>query len=153
MKRFRFLVVLLAFLLASSSAFARNMNERQVIMALTEVATGAPVSVTISNPNHLYGYLIVKTENETASASLVVTALLVTELGDMLICTSSAVLTDTTVYIALGGGMINVATGAVEEGIGDRCEFPTGRRMKYTFTVTGAGADFDVTADMEWLQH
>jgi hypothetical protein len=141
------LLVALA-LLVPALADAAGKNARQVVMAETEVSTaGGAESVTIPNPNHTSGYLLVKTADETASASLVVTVSNSSTLGDVLICTSNAITTETTTAILLG------YLGNAEEGIasGNECELPAGRSVKVTFTVSGAGADFDVTADMEWV--
>jgi hypothetical protein len=146
MRRFVLSVYMLALMLLPGPALAgaaRNVGIS--IMAETEVAVGVPVSVTISNPWYTTGYLIVKTANETATASLVVTVLNVTSTGDILICTSTAITTETTTAIYLG----HSATAA--EGITDVCDFAMSRSVKFTFTTSGAGADFDVTADMEYV--
>lgn len=138
------LVLLLAAFVAVPVAYAYK-NERVAVMALTEVATGTPVSVTLNNVGRLSGYLIVKTENETAAASMVVTFLSTSALGDTLLCTSSPITTDTTTTILFGLDL------SAAEGVTDACAFPATRSIKVTFTTSGAGADFDVTSDIEWL--
>jgi hypothetical protein len=143
MKRALLLVLLL---LLPSAAGAAGPNERQVVMALTEVATGTPVSVSVLNQNHTTGYLVVKTENETPTASMVVTVFNTTELGDVLVCTMAAITTDTTTVALLG----SLAAGS-QEGVTDACDYPLGRIVKITFTTSGGSADFDVTADIEWV--
>ena len=132
-------------LLIPAHAGAAGKNARQVVMALTEVAVSVPVTVSITNPNHITGYLVVKTENETATASLVVTVFNETLLGDVAVCTLTAITTNTTT-VALLGSEVTAA-----QGITDACDFPLGRLVKLTFTTSGAGADFDVTADVEWV--
>ena len=143
MKR-RFLIALLICLLPISAG-AAGKNRRQVIMALTEVAEGAPITVTLANPNHREGYFKFKTENENGAASLIVTVFNVTPLGDILICTTTAVTTNTT-WTTLIGSSLTAA-----DGIDQACIFPMGGRVKFTFTDSVSSTDFDVTADMEWL--
>ncbi len=138
------LIAMFAFALPHPAA-AAGKNARQVVMALTEVATGTPVTVSITNPNHRTGYLVVKTENETATASLVVTVFNETILGDVAVCTMAAITTDTTTVALLGSEV------AAAQGITDACDFALGRLVKLTFTTSGGGADFDVTADVEWV--
>ena len=86
-------LLLLLFVPQLSAAATAWENTLQTVMASTEVATGTPVTVTIGNRYHDTGYLIVKTENETAAASLVVTVLNSTALGDILVCTMTAITT------------------------------------------------------------
>lgn len=135
----------LAALFLAPPAWGGKAKE-QVVMALTEVSTsGGAVTATINRADHQTGYLIVKTENEVATASLAVVVAAVTDSGEITICTATAITTDTTTAILLG------STVAAGEGVTDVCDFPVTRQTKVTFTVTGAGADFDVTADMEWV--
>jgi hypothetical protein len=114
-------------------------------MAITEVATGTPVSVALSNIGRKTAYLVVKTENETNSADMVVTVTIESVLGDVLVCTSSSITTETTTTILLG------STAAAAEGITDACDFPLGATFNVIFTTSGAGADFDVTAELQWV--
>ncbi len=143
MKR-AFLIALLILLLPFSAG-AAGKNKRQVVMSLTEVATDTPVTATVNNSNNAAGYLIVKTENEAATADMVITVLSTTVLGDTLLCTLANITTDTTSLFLLGSTV--AATGAILTV----CDFPMPRRVKFTFTTTGVGADFDVTAEMAWL--
>ena len=140
-----FLSLLAVFLALPIDAHAAGKNKRQVIMALTEVANGAPVTVTITNPSNASGYLVVKTENENGAASLVVTVFNSTVLGDFLVCTSTAITTDTTTVVLLG------STLTAGDGITDVCDFAMGTRVKFVFTDSVSSTDFDVTADMEWV--
>jgi len=142
MKRALLLVLLW---LLPSAAGAAGPNARQVVMALTEVATGTPVTVSVTNQSHTTGYLVVKTENEAATAVLVVTVFNETVLGDVLVCTMANIETDTTTVALLGSEV------AAAQGITDACDFPLGRIVKITFTTSGGSADFDVTADIEWV--
>lgn len=140
----RWLACLAALCISGPAGAAYNRAES--IMPSTEVATGAPVSATLENNQHnVAGYLIVKTEDKNNSASLVVTILNVTPSGNFLVCTSTAITTETTTVIMLGSG------AAADEGITDVCPFPIGLGVAFTFTTTGASADFDVTASIEWL--
>jgi hypothetical protein len=135
--------ILLLFL--ASPIFAEE--KLQAVMATTEVSTsGGAVSKTITNPYSQTGYLFVKTENETATATLAVTVYNSSTLGDVLVCTLTDITTETTSVALLG------STVAAAGEVLDACDFPMGRQVKYTFTVSGAGADFDVTADMEWVK-
>jgi len=140
-------IILIAFLslLWALPAFAAGKNKNQNIMSATEVAVGVPVSVTKSNPSNREGYLIVKTENETPDASLVVTVLNAHSSGDVLVCTGTAITTNTTWVIHLGSSLTPA------DGVDQNCIFPMARDVKYTFTVTGVDSDFDVTADMLWV--
>ena len=140
-------ILLLALLVVSLPSFASaaGKNKVQNILDAVEVAVSVPISVTASNPSNSTGYLIVKTENETAAASLVVTVLNAHLSVDVLVCTLTAITTNTT-YVALLGSSLTAADG-IDEG----CIFPMARDVKYTFTVTGAGSDFDVTADVLWV--
>ncbi len=139
------MALLAVFLALPIDAEAAGKNKRQVIMALTEVATGAPITVTITNPTNDTGYLVVKTENENGVASLVVTVFNSTVLGDFLVCTTTAITTDTTTIALLG------STLTAADGITDVCDFAMGMQVKFVFTNSGASTDFDVTADMEWV--
>ncbi len=120
-------------------------NVVQLVMADTEVAVGVPISATISNTYHTAGYLVVKTENETSAASLTVTVLNSTALGDFLVCTLTAITSNTTEVALLG------STVAAADGVTDACDWPMSDVVKFTFTVTGAGSDFDVSATMHWV--
>jgi hypothetical protein len=144
MKRFILFWALLV-LIVPSVAMATGKNKRQLIMAATEVAVSAPVSVTITNGNYATGYLIIKTENETASASLETTVLMVSPLGDELLCTLTAITIEATTSFLLG-----TFVGPSSDVLAT-CDFPMPRQIKFTFTVTGAGADFDVSAEMQWI--
>jgi hypothetical protein len=143
MRRILLCALLIALLPSLSSAAGKNKNQN--IMSATEVAVSAPVSVTKRNPSNRTGYLVIKTENETATASLVVTVFNAHSSGDILVCTLTAITTNTT-YTALLGSSLTAA-----DGIDEACIFPMARDVKYTFTVTGVGADFDVTADVLWV--
>jgi hypothetical protein len=141
-----FSVLMVVVLICLSLPANAGKAKRQTVMAITEVSTaGGPVVKTITNAQNATGYLVVKTENETATASLVVTVYNGSTLGGILVCTSTAITTDTTTNILIG------STVAAGEGITDVCDFPTGRTNTIVFTVSGAGADFDVTAEMEWV--
>lgn len=140
----RIFILLAAILLIASPAMAQK-NKTQSILTITEVATDAPVTVTVSNPYFNTGYLSVKTENETATASLVVTIYNVTPLEDILVCTMNAITTDTVTNVLLGYYQPAAA------GVDQVCSWPLTRTVKFVFTTTGVGADFDVTADMEWV--
>jgi hypothetical protein len=143
MRRVLLCALLLVLLPSLSSAAGKNRNQN--IMSAVEVAVSAPVSVTKTSPSNSTGYLIVKTENETSAASLVVTVLNAHRSGDILVCTLTAITTNTT-YVALLGSSLTAA-----DGIDEACIFPMARDVKYTFTVTGGGSDFDVTADVLWV--
>ena len=136
------LALLSAWLALPSIAWA---NQPTRIITVDEVATGTPESTTIENQSHATGYLVVLTENETATASLVVTVYNSTTLGDFLICTMTAITTNTTTIALVG------STVAAADGITDACDFPMSRKVKFTFTVSGGGADFDITAEMHWV--
>lgn len=142
--KFKALVLASIFTIVSLPIFAAEPT-RQSITTGNEVSTaGGAESVTITNDGGAVGYLTVKTENEEATASLVVTVFNSTPLGDFLVCTMTAITTDTTTVALLG------STVTAADGITDACDFPLTESVKFTFTVTGAGADFDVSADMDW---
>jgi hypothetical protein len=139
--------ILLAALLVliPSLTNAAGKNKSQSILSSVEVATGAPVTVTKGNANHREGYLVILTENETTPASLVVTVFNAHPSGDILVCTVAAITTDSVWVVYLG------PTLTPADGIDANCIWPMSNLVKYTFTVTGTDADFDVTADMLWL--
>ena len=141
----RILIAVLAILLCAAPAGAAGKNARQVIMALTEVAVSVPITVTIDNPRAREGYFVFTTANETPSASLIVTVFNSTPLGDFLVCTTTAVTTNSQWTTLLGSSL------TAADGVDQACIFPISRRVKFVFTVTGDSSDFDVTADMEWL--
>jgi hypothetical protein len=57
----------------------------------------------------------------------------------------TAITTETTTAALVGHD------AAAGEGITDVCDFPMTERLEITFTVTGAGASFDVTAYFEMV--
>ena len=141
------MLLLAAALCLPGTASAGKANEDGII-SVDEVSTaGGAESTTINTTGNRSGYLVVKTENEAATASLIVTVLAATDSGDFLTCTLTAITTNTTTVALLAS--VEGLTAA--DGITDVCIFPFTRRTKFTFTVTGASADFDVTADMEWI--
>lgn len=140
------IVIGLLALLWALPALGAGKNRIQRILNTVEVAVGVPITVTLTNPSNREGYLIVLTENETAAASLVVTVLNASSSGDVLVCTLTAITTNS-VWVAYLGATLTPADGLDQAN----CPFPMARDVKYTFTVTGAGADFDVTADVFWI--
>jgi len=140
-------VILLAVLAAlfPLSASAATKSSIDPVMAITEVAVSVPITVSISNPRNSQGYFTFTTANETATASLIVTIFNASVLGDILVCTTTAVTTNSQWTTYLG------ATVTPSSGVDQNCIFPMARDVKFVFTVTGAGADFDVTADMLWV--
>ena len=140
-------LALLVVLFVAAPASAQLRNKQQAVMAITEVATGTPVAVKLSNVGARTAYLVVKTENETAAADMVVTVTIESALGDILVCTSSSITTNTTTNILLG------SLAAAAEGIDDACDFPLGGGLNFIFTTSGVGADFDVTAELQWVVH
>jgi len=141
-------IAALALLLFAAPAIAQVMNRREVLMTTEEVATGTPVIKYITNNlGSNSAYLHVKTENETADASLVVAVYANETLGSTLLCTSTAITTNTSTHMLLG------SLAAAGEGITDACDFPLTRSLTFIFTTSGAGADFDVSAALHWLAH
>ncbi len=144
-----------ASLLMALSATAEHTSVE--LMALTEVATDTPITVnydssTVTRRDADHGvidsqfesaYITVVTTNETATASLILTVFGVNDLGAYLICTSTAITTETTTTILLG----SLATAA--GGIADACDFPLPKSLRFVFTTTGVGADFDVQAGFD----
>ena len=140
-------LALTAVMVFAVPASAQLRNKQQPVMAITEVATGTPVTVKLSNVGYQTAYLVVKTENEAAAADMVVTVTLESALGDILVCTSASITADTTTFILLG------SLAAAGEGIDDACDFPLGGGLNFIFTTSGVGADFDVTAELQWVVH
>ncbi len=140
MRRFlsMFLAMVLVVFATPASAGRGKVIE---ILDEVEVATGTPVSVTKTIRDTTSGMLIIETENETAEASLVVTVHNVNPIEDTTICTVTAIEADL-VYTAFVGANIGAT-----DGIDQQCtKIPMGPAVKFTFTVSGVGADFDVTA-------
>ena len=89
------------------------------------------------------GYLTVKTTAEVATASLIVTVLGVNSNDAYLICTATAITTETTWVVLLGSAV------TAAEGVDQVCDFPLPQTVRFTFTVTGAAASFDVRAYLD----
>jgi hypothetical protein len=141
----RILGLLLALVMFASPAVAGKAKTEKALTGQVISTAGGAVTVTITEPAHSSAYLIVETSAETATASLAITASLVNALGNTVLCTATAITTDTVTTILLG------STVAAGEGITDACDFPLGRATLLSFTVTGGGADFTVEADLEWI--
>ena len=141
MKHLLVLIGLLLPTIASAQFFSPAPTPLPVIAAATTVATGAPLTVVVSNPDPS-AYLIIKTTNEVATASLAVTVALDTDLGDQIVCSLTAITTNTTTLALLGNSQ--AAAGAVV----DVCDFPVAGPLSLVFTVTGASAAFDIEADL-----
>lgn len=140
-----FCLWLILMLFDPADILAANKSRIVKVLSLTEVATGTPITASISNRGNSQGYFSFLTANETASASLIVTVFNKSAQGDILICTTTAVITNSqwTTYIG--------ATKTPSDDIDQNCIWPMARDMKFVFTVTGGGADFDVTAGMLWV--
>jgi hypothetical protein len=147
----RLLLLCIALVLSSPVAawgqFTSPTVRTEVILTSIEVATGTPVVAALTNDNYQTAYLFVKTENETATASLVVTVTAFSALGGAVICTMAAITEEKTTVALLG----SLADGS-QEGITDACDYPLPKRLVFTFTTTGAGADFDVSASVDWIK-
>jgi len=145
MRRFALLISLVALLALPGPALAQK-NKSVHIMDATEVATGTPVTVTVNNPNQSTAYLVIKTANETATASMVTTVNYVLAGNVVAACTLTAITTNTTTTFLIG----HWATTAL--GIQNVCQnFALPRVFQLVFTTSGAGADFDVTVDLEYV--
>lgn len=127
----------------SWSASAEEFVNRA--LASTTVATGAPISATYSGPpsDGPSAYLLVTTANEVNTASLVVTVFGRNAAGTYLLCTSTAITTETTTAILLG------SLAGAGEGITDACDFPLPSSLTVTLTVSGTDASFDVSAFLD----
>lgn len=140
-----FLLVAMVLMLVMPAGAASKFSH-QNLKTDDEVSTASGAeSVSITNARWNTGYLTVTTANEVATASLVVTVFNTLAGGDVLVCTMTAITTNTTTVALLG------STVAAAEGITDACDFPLGSTIKFTFTVSGAGADFDVTSDISFV--
>ena len=141
----RYLIGLLLAALVAYPALAVT-NAGETLITSQEVSTaGGAFTKTITNVGRSTAYLVIKTENETPDASLVVTVTMESPLGDMLVCTSGAITTNTSTVMLLG------STAAAAEGIDTACDWALGRTVNFIFTVTGASADFDVSAELQWV--
>lgn len=141
-----------ALLFLAIPVFAQGKDKTEHLLDSQVIATGTPVSVTVSDPTHSAAYLIIQTSLETNTATLTPTVSLVSAAGDTLLCTGPAITTETTTAIQVGSGIATSVGGAGgSEGIDANCPYPLARSTKFTFTVTGALADFTVEADLEWV--
>lgn len=136
-------VLLLASALPSS---AQEFVSRS--LSAQTVATGSPVSATYSGlaSDGPSAYLLITTANEVNTASLVVTVLGRNAAGTYLLCTSSAITTETTTAVLLG------SLAAAGEGLTDVCDFPLPQSLTVTLTVSGTDASFDVSAVIDPVQ-
>lgn len=134
--------ILAAFVLLLATFAGAQQFSTKTLLTETEVATGTPVSVSIQNVSHPSAYLVIKTENETATASLVVTVYATSAYDDVLLCTGPAITTNTNTTILIG----SYVTAAPD--VDSVCDFPLPINVKFTFTTSGAGADFDVSAEL-----
>jgi hypothetical protein len=143
----RILTAIFLTLVIATTALGAGKNKRiEILDAVTVSTAGGVETVTFNNPTASSMYLIVVTSAEVATASLTVAVSVdADEFTAVPICTSAAITTETTYFMAVGtlaaaGGDIDLA-----------CDFPISRRTTVTFTVTGAGASFDISADAELL--
>ena len=144
-RRLGTILALLAVLLFPLPSGAKNTT--QLILATQTVSTaGGPVSVNITNPNNRKGYLVFRTTAKVASASLVVDISNRSGAESFIFCSSLAVTTESLRVVFMDSALVS-AGGAVTKV----CPFPASRDLTFTFTVTGAGASFDVGARMEWV--
>jgi len=143
----RFAVLLIAIMLTlSAPALAGIKGRGDLVTEANTVSTaGGAESFLLNNVGTTFAYLTTVTSEEVGTASLVITVYNVTPQGDVLLCTSSAVTTETTTAILLGSSV--TAASDVDQV----CTLPLSRRVKVTFTVTGTTASFDVDSGIEWL--
>jgi F0F1-type ATP synthase assembly protein I len=142
MKRILILISLVLLLALPAS----GKNRQITVLDDVNVSTvGGAVTVITNVPNAVSGYFIFRTGDEVAAASLVVTIYIYSDLGEVLLLTSAAV----GAANAQREYLIGTRGALAGSGIDDRSIFPMMRRMKFVFTVTGAGASFDVSA---WLE-
>jgi len=119
------------------------------ILPTTEVSTsGGAVTVNYDSGLQEFdaGYVVIKTTNETATASLVVTIFGVNDNDAYLICSSTPAITDEETFVILLGNFQGPGGG-----VDQVCEFPIPRKVRFVFTVTGGGADFDVRAYLDTI--
>ncbi len=146
--KYRLLVALLALCAFVSPAGAAGKNSIQRVMTATEVAVSADVDVVITNAQHDTAYLVVQTENETATAVMTVRIETAGHAGAAkVLCTTAAdTITTNTTTIWLLGSLVPLGNNVTYA-----CDMPLPMLFNIEFVVTGAGADFDVTADLLWL--
>lgn len=150
MKRLIFILTLITVVFVFPIAsYASGKSTRQQIMAVTEVAAGAPVLISgLNTPNNSRGYLIVETTNETSTCTLTVILYGMLQGGNQPLCTLTAITANTTWIVAIG----EIFEGFTpSESIDQICEWPIPDQYAVGFTCAGAGADFDVAADIYWL--
>lgn len=150
----RWILGLVAALLVAVPASAKNATSH---LHSGTIATGAPVTLNIVNPQATTGYLRIITSNEAATASLAVvvnnTYLDVSGDGSIgapdlslgqgyPVCTGTAITTATTWVMLLG------STQSASEGIDQACDGPLADALSVTLTVTGTDASFHV--DVLW---
>jgi len=147
-----YLRLFVAFLLAAWLAMpvvadAQGKNDVETVLTTTEVSTaGGAETVAITNPNHGAAYLIVKTENEVATATLDVTVKVESSLGDQTVFTNTTDISTNTTTIYLVG-----SSGGAEGVVAQAGDMPLPRDFNVIFTVAGAGADFDVSAELHYV--
>lgn len=119
------------------------MANDRILIAEGETLTtgGVPAySIVVNNPNHTRGYLVIKTENEVGTASIATIVQNASIIGYYTIATLTAITTETTTVVLLGS---DVAAG---EGVDEVFDFPLADRVFFVFTISGGGAEMDITA-------
>jgi hypothetical protein len=136
----RILTLAFALLLLAAPAVAGRNTSVLIVDDVNVSTAGGALSVTVSNPSATTLWVIFQPSNEVGTASLVVTTYAVTALGDVLLTTNPSV--------GVGGVTRSALIGSLGTGSGPNVvsDFPATSVMKYVFTVTGAGASFDVSA-------
>jgi len=139
-------MILAVFALLFATMASAQDNARHVVLEETTLATaGSPYTYTVHNQNHSTAYLIIKTANEVATATLIPQISGSSALGDYALGTGSAITTETTTVILLGSD--KTAAGGVAEAF----DLPLPKDFQIAIAVAGSGASFDVSIELQYV--
>jgi len=131
----------------ASAQFSPARSPIAVIASPTTVTDGAALTVVVRVPYDAgsTAYLTVKTTAEIGTSSLAITVALDSDLGDVTLCTLTAITTNTTTTALLGNSQ--AAAGSII----DVCDFPVSGPLSIVFTVSGTTPSFDIEADLHFV--
>lgn len=139
-------VAAVLFLGAAFAAQAQGPKFSTEVLELQTISNDSGTITVDFDGRHYHsgaGYLSIVTTNEVATASLAVFAYGRNGAGTYQLCTSGAITTETTTVLLMG------TSASASAGVDVACDFPLPQNLRFTFTVVGGGASFDVRAYLD----